>query len=72
MGLNNSLNDLRKEIVELINKSQVPVGVVYYIIKDVYRDIEIAYETAVLNELKEQAIKESKEQKEDIEISEEN
>ena len=70
MGLNNSLNDLRKEIVELINKSQVPVGVAYYIIKDVYRDIEIAYEAAVLNELKEQAIKESKEQKEDIEISE--
>lgn len=70
MGLNNSLNDLRKEIVELINKSQVPVGVVYYIIKDVYRDIEIAYEAAVLNELKEQAIKESKEQKEDIETLE--
>ena len=74
MGLNNQLNNFRKELVEKINDSQLPIGVVYYIVKDIFNDITTAYESAVLNELKEQAIQEAQklqeEQKEDIETSE--
>ena len=76
MGLNNQLNNFRKELLEKINDSQLPIGVVYYIVKDIFNDITTAYESAVLNELKEQAIQEAQklqeEQKEDIKISEEN
>lgn len=74
MGLNNQLNNFRKELLEKINDSQLPIGVVYYIVKDIFNDIATAYESAVLNELKEQAIQEAQklqeEQKEDIETSE--
>lgn len=74
MGLNNQLNNFRKELLEKINDSQLPIGVVYYIVKDIFNDITTAYESAVLNELKEQAIQEAQklqeEQKEDIETSE--
>lgn len=68
-GLNSILNNLKNDIIKLVNESQIPVGVAYYIIKDIYHDISVAYENAVLNELKSQAT--DIQEKEDVEISEE-
>lgn len=52
-------NDLRMEqfkynLIRLINESQLNVGSVYYIFKDVYADVASEYDKAIQQALKEQ------------------
>ena len=53
VGLNTNLNNFQSNLVDIINNSGLPVGVVYYIIKDLFTDIKSAYETAIRNEKEE-------------------
>ena len=50
IGFNTHLNNLKTDLVNTINKSGLPVGVAYYIIKDLFMDVQIAYENALKNE----------------------
>ena len=52
-------NDLKMEqfkynLIKLINESQLNVGSVYYIFKDVYADVASEYDKAIQQALKEQ------------------
>ena len=50
IGFNTHLNNLKTDLVNTINKSGLPVGVAYYIIKDLFMDVQIAYENALRSE----------------------
>ena len=46
IGFNTCLNNLKNDLVNTINKSNLPVGVLYYIVKDLFMDVQNAYEQA--------------------------
>lgn len=50
IGFNTHLYNLKNDLVNTINKSGLPVGVAYYIIKDLFMDIQNAYEMTLKNE----------------------
>lgn len=56
---NTYLNDFKTDMVNMINSSGLPVGVVYYIVKDLFSDIQLAYENTLKKE-KEEIIAEEK------------
>lgn len=47
MGFNTRLNDFKADIVELATKSNLPIGSIYYIVKDFLYDIEKAYKDSL-------------------------
>ena len=49
---NASLEIFRQQLVELLNNSQLPVGVAYYIMKDVLIEVEKLYQQAINEDLK--------------------
>lgn len=57
-GFNTYINDFKKQLVDEINQSGLPVGIVYYILKDLFHDIEDAYQTVLINE-KDNSIKQT-------------
>ena len=52
IGFNTYLNDFKTNIVNEINNSGLPVGVVYYIMKDLLVDVQSAYENTLKKEAK--------------------
>ena len=59
-GINTLMEDLHEKLIKDINSCQLPVGIVYYVAKDVFREIELGYQKELIRE-KEQ------EEKDDIE-----
>ena len=49
-GFNTYLNDFKNDLVNTVNKSGLPVGVAYYIIKDLFMEIQSAYEATLKSE----------------------
>lgn len=52
MFSNANLEIFRQRLVELLNNSQLPVGVAYYIMKDVLIEVEKLYQQAINEDLK--------------------
>lgn len=52
VGFNTYLNNFKTNMVNTINDSGLPVGVVYYIMKDLLVDIQNAYENTLKKEAK--------------------
>lgn len=50
MNINYSIESFRKEIYDIINNCQLPIGTVYFIFKDIFGDISQAYQAAVNQE----------------------
>lgn len=50
MGFNTHLYNFKNDLVSTINNSGLPVGVVYYVVKDLFIDIQNAYEDILKNE----------------------
>lgn len=48
---------LREQIMKLISNSELNVGAVYYILKDILRDVELQYISQVNKELAEESVK---------------
>jgi len=59
---NYKCNQFKKNLENLINNSKLPIAVVYFIIKDIYNEIE-KLNIAYLNDI---ALKESKELEEKL------
>ena len=53
IGFNTYLHDFRNNIINTVNDSGLPVGVVYYIMKDILNDIQNAYENTLKKEKEE-------------------
>lgn len=53
MSVNYSIENFRQNVYELINNSQMPIGIAYFIFKDIFADITAAYQNAVQQEAQE-------------------
>lgn len=61
LGVNTLINVFKKNITNVINNSQLPISILYYVVKDVFRDIEQIY-----NETLEKELEEFQKEKEDV------
>ncbi len=43
MGLNTMMQELHRNLIKDINSSQLPVGVVFFVLKDIYNETERSY-----------------------------
>ena len=63
-NINLIIEDIKSQIINTINSSGLPISVIYYLMSDVYKKLDVEYksyiEQAKLEE-KRQALKESKE-----------
>ena len=60
MGLNTLMEDLQKKLIDDINSSQLPVGIIYYIAKDVFSQVETEYQKSLALEKQENSNEENK------------
>ena len=56
IGFNTMINNLSNKITQDINESQLPVGIVYLVIKNMFLDIQKAYEDTLRAELEQSKI----------------
>ena len=64
-GFNTLIEELHNNLINDINKSQLPVGIIYYVLKDVYSNVEYGYNKALEEEKNNAQIIPQKEQKEE-------
>ena len=50
IGINTQLNTLKGNLVNIINNSGLPIGICYYIVKDLIGDLTESYKEAILFE----------------------
>lgn len=67
MGINQKIEYYRQQLINIINNSKLPVGILYYIIKDIFNMISIEYNAAIEREMCENA----EEDKVQVEITQE-
>ena len=48
MNINQEIEQVRNNIVSVINNSNMPIGVVYYVMKDVMSEIELSYQKVLV------------------------
>ena len=69
-NINLIIEDIKSQIINTINNSGLPISIIYYLMSDVYRKLDVEYksyiEQAKLEE-KRQALKESKEKETAVE-----
>lgn len=51
LSINTNINVFKNNIANVIQNSQLPVGVVYYIFKDIINELQIAYENTLRQEV---------------------
>lgn len=51
LSIDTNINILKNNIANVIQNSQLPVGVVYYVLKDVINELQIAYENKLKQEI---------------------
>ena len=69
MDINRQIDNFSQELTQIITQSQLPLGTIYYIIKDIYRDLELNYYN-YLNNLTFQEVEEQNNQQEEIQEEE--
>ena len=50
MGINTQIEKTRVEIISVLQNSKLPVGVCYYLTKDVLSEVESTYQQALMQE----------------------
>ena len=66
ISINTSINLFRNNIAEAIRLSQLPVGVVYYILKDVLNDVGEVYDKTLQKESEDIHKQIEEQEKEDV------
>lgn len=51
ISINTKINVFRQNIADVISSSQLPVGVLYYVFKDVINEIEVLYDNILKKEI---------------------
>ena len=71
ISINTQMDMFKNNLINVIGDSQLPIGVTYYILKDVYKNIEMLYNQTLEKEQQELVASMEKEkeeaEKEDIE-----
>lgn len=47
MNINSTINNTYQNILNVITEAQLPVGTIYFMLKDILRDIEITYQASL-------------------------
>ena len=50
--INFSLEQYKNQLVDITNNCNLPIGVAYYVFKDVFKELEMAYYNSLSNEPK--------------------
>ena len=50
IGFNTQLYNFKNDLINTVNKSGLPVGIAYYVVKDLFMEIQNAYEATLKNE----------------------
>lgn len=50
VGFNTQLYNFKNDLINTVNKSGLPVGIAYYVVKDLFIEIQNAYEATLKNE----------------------
>lgn len=58
------LNNLKQQIVDLINNSKLSIDAVYFVLRDIYIEIEKLYQQEVYKEQQQKLEEKNKEEKE--------
>ncbi len=58
-NFNIRLNSLKKNLINIINQSKIPVGAVYYLLKDILTEVEKTYNQSLFIEQQVESINES-------------
>ena len=48
MNINQEIEQVRNNIVSVINNSNMPIGDVYYVMKDIMSEIELSYQKVLV------------------------
>ena len=48
MNINQEIEQVRNNIVSVINNSNMPIGVIYYVMKDIMLEIELSYQKVLV------------------------
>lgn len=70
MSMNTLVNVLKENMTNVINNSQVPIGVVYYVLKDLLSEVEDVYDKALKKESQETLERLEREEKEKEDVKE--
>lgn len=68
MSMNTLVNVLKENMTNVINNSQVPIGVVYYVLKDLLSEVEDVYSKTLKKESQEtlEILEKEEQEKEDV------
>lgn len=47
------MNELKQQLLNICNESKLPLEAIYFIVKDLYRDVEDTFNNALLQQKKE-------------------
>lgn len=67
------MEQLKQQLLQLVNNSQLPLEAIYYVVKDFYRDVDDAYRQALQQQIaqvkaaQQAALENKEEQKEENE-----
>lgn len=67
------MEQLKQQLLQLVNNSQLPLEAIYYVVKDFYRDVDDAYKQALQQQIaqakaaQQAALENKEEQKEENE-----
>lgn len=67
ISVNTGIDIFKSNITNVINTSQLPVGIVYYVFKDILSEVKELYDNIVQEETKKIQDKIKQENKEDVE-----
>lgn len=69
VGINTGINVFKENLINLIGNSQLPIGITYYVLKDVFVDIERLYNETLVKEqeILETSLKENEDKNENNE-----
>ena len=70
MGINTTINIFKENMANVINNSQLPVGVVYFVVKDILLEVEGAYKATLQKESQEMLAKLEQEERERADVAE--
>lgn len=45
------MEQLKQQLLQLVNNSQLPLEAIYYVVKDFYRDVDDAYRQALQQQI---------------------
>lgn len=69
-NINLIIEDIKSQIINTINSSGLPISVIYYLMSDIYKKLDVEYKSYIEQarlEEKRQALKESKEKETAVE-----